>query len=108
MAKTPNCTAKPARLVNICESGIARRGKYTLPKSCALRVKVTAVFVTHSLIEAVYLAERAIVLSPRPARIVADRALQLPRQRTGLLRTEAAFALEVRALSEALEGGGDG
>ncbi|WP_438022906.1 ABC transporter ATP-binding protein [Sorangium sp. So ce233] len=67
---------------------------------------MTVLFVTHSITEAAYLAERAVVLSPRPARVVADRTLELPDQRTAALRTEPAFAREVRALQEALESGG--
>ncbi|HTN82050.1 MAG TPA: ABC transporter ATP-binding protein [Sorangium sp.] len=67
---------------------------------------MTVLFVTHSITEAAYLAERAVVLSPRPARVVADRALELPGERTAALRTEPAFAREVRALQEALERGG--
>ncbi|XXT15905.1 ATP-binding cassette domain-containing protein [Sorangium sp. So ce429] len=67
---------------------------------------MTVLFVTHSITEAAYLAERAVVLSPRPARVVADRALELPEERTAALRTEPAFAREVRALQEALERGG--
>jgi NitT/TauT family transport system ATP-binding protein len=63
----------------------------------------TVIFVTHSITEAVYLAERAIVFSQRPARIVADHALDLPAERSGALRGEAAFAREVRKLHEALE-----
>ena len=67
---------------------------------------MTVLFVTHSITEAAYLAERAIVLSPRPARVVADRLIELPRERTSALRVEASFAREVRALQEALELGG--
>ncbi|WP_437807491.1 ABC transporter ATP-binding protein [Sorangium sp. So ce1078] len=67
---------------------------------------MTVLFVTHSITEAAYLAERAVVLSPRPARIVADHTLALPAERTAALRTEPAFAREVRALQEALERGG--
>ena len=66
---------------------------------------MTVVFVTHSVDEAAYLAERAIVLSKRPARIVVDRTLELPRSRTLSLRSEAEFAGEARVLREALEEG---
>ncbi|MEZ4301220.1 MAG: ABC transporter ATP-binding protein [Polyangiaceae bacterium] len=63
----------------------------------------TVIFVTHSITEAAYLAERAVVLSRRPARVVEDRKIALPAERTGALRGEAAFAAEVRWLQEALE-----
>jgi NitT/TauT family transport system ATP-binding protein len=55
--------------------------------------------------EAAYLAERAIVFSKRPARIMTDRSLELPRERTLALRTEPDFAREARALRAALEEG---
>jgi NitT/TauT family transport system ATP-binding protein len=70
------------------------------------RLGLTVMFVTHSVDEATYLAERAIVLSARPARVVGDCALRLPRDRTAALRTEPAFAGEARALRDALERGG--
>jgi NitT/TauT family transport system ATP-binding protein len=72
-----------------------------------MHLGMTVLFVTHAITEAAYLAERAVVFSPRPARIVADRRLSLPRERGGALRTEASFALEARALYDALEKGGD-
>src|ERR1700678_59838 len=62
------------------------------------RLGLTVIFVTHSVDEAAYLAERAVVLSARPARIVGDHAIELPRERTAALRTEAAVAKEARAL----------
>jgi NitT/TauT family transport system ATP-binding protein len=67
---------------------------------------MTVLFVTHSLSEAAWLAERVLVFSPRPGRVLMDRMLELPRQRTGALRLEPAFIREVQALSEALERGG--
>ncbi len=63
----------------------------------------TVIFVTHSITEAVYLAERAVVFSRRPATIVADHKLDLPLDRAAHLRGEPAFAREVRRLQEALE-----
>ena len=67
---------------------------------------MTVLFVTHSLSEAAWLAERILVFSPRPGRVLLDRVLELPRQRTAALRLEPAFAREVQALSQALEQGG--
>ena len=43
--------------------------------------KTTVVFVTHNLEEAVYLAERIIVLTEKPTRIKASLAVDLPRPR---------------------------
>jgi NitT/TauT family transport system ATP-binding protein len=67
---------------------------------------ITILFVTHSISEAVYLAERAIVFSRRPARVIADRSINLPRERDADTRLDPAFAAEVRALQEALVQGG--
>lgn len=45
------------------------------------RRKHTVVFITHNLEEAIYLAERIIVLSDKPATIKGDFAVDLPRPR---------------------------
>jgi NitT/TauT family transport system ATP-binding protein len=63
---------------------------------------MTVLFVTHAIGEAAYLAERAVVFSRRPARIVADRTLDLPRSRSFALRAEPAFGQEERRLYDAL------
>jgi NitT/TauT family transport system ATP-binding protein len=67
---------------------------------------MTVLFVTHSLSEAAWLAERVVVFSPRPGRVVLDHTLELPRERTAALRLEPSFARQVQVLSEALERGG--
>jgi NitT/TauT family transport system ATP-binding protein len=66
---------------------------------------MTIVFVTHSTTEATFLSDRAIVLTSRPATIVADFAINLPKDRTGPLRATAEFAAQTRAIYEALDRG---
>ena len=66
------------------------------------RRPMTVIFVTHSINEAVFLADRAVVLSRRPARVLLDRRIDLPPQRTQELRTSAEFARHAHALHVAL------
>ncbi len=60
----------------------------------------TAVLVTHSMVEAVMLADRIVVLSPRPGRIVAEIAVTLARPR---LEDAPAFRDLVEQVTAALE-----
>ena len=60
-------------------------------------------FVTHDIEEAVALADRVLVFSPRPARIVAEHRIDLPRPRNlRRLRTDPAFVAYTGAIWEAL------
>jgi NitT/TauT family transport system ATP-binding protein len=52
----------------------------------------TAVLITHSIPEAVFLAERVIVMSPRPGRIVDDISIPFGRERTLDLLGDPDFA----------------
>lgn len=54
--------------------------------------KMTAVFVTHSISEAVFLSTRVVVFSPRPGRVVEDIAIDLPRERRLAVRESKEFA----------------
>jgi NitT/TauT family transport system ATP-binding protein len=56
----------------------------------------TILFVTHSIDEAVYMANRVVVMAARPGRIVEDIAVDLPRPRTGSMRTLPRFG-EIRS-----------
>src|SRR4051812_43698555 len=68
--------------------------------------KMTVLFVTHSINEAAFLADRAIVLTRRPARVAIDHRLSLPEERIAELRGEASFARECGILLTALKRGG--
>lgn len=64
----------------------------------------TTVLVTHSVREAVTLCDRVIVLSPRPARVVADIVVNLPRPRPLDVAHTPAFAGTVERIYDALSG----
>ncbi|SDT16982.1 ABC transporter ATP-binding protein [Pseudomonas granadensis] len=56
------------------------------------RIRTTVVFVTHDIDEALFLADRLLVMSARPGRIIEDLRLDFPRPRTSELVTSAEFA----------------
>jgi len=62
----------------------------------AERRRVTIVHVTHDIDEAVYLADRVLVLSPAPGRIVESVAVGLPRPRAQIATRSSARFLAVR------------
>jgi NitT/TauT family transport system ATP-binding protein len=63
---------------------------------------VTALFVTHDITEAAFLADRVIVFGPRPGRIVREVAVPFPRPRESALRRDARFAEVTEEIATAL------
>jgi NitT/TauT family transport system ATP-binding protein len=63
----------------------------------------TILFVTHSVFEAIYLADRVLVMSARPGRIVADLAVAAPKARARAWRGQADYARQCNELSLRLE-----
>jgi NitT/TauT family transport system ATP-binding protein len=55
------------------------------------RIRTTVVFVTHDIDEALFLADRILVMSPRPGRFIEDLRLDFPRPRRAELLTSPAF-----------------
>jgi NitT/TauT family transport system ATP-binding protein len=62
------------------------------------RTRKTIVYVTHNIHEAVYMADRVVVLSRRPGRVLADVTIPLGRPRTTPMTGEPAFVEAVERL----------
>jgi NitT/TauT family transport system ATP-binding protein len=66
------------------------------------RERVSVLFVTHSIREAVLLSDRVVVMSDSPGRVVADVAVELPRPRSEALEDDPAFAASVERVRATL------
>jgi NitT/TauT family transport system ATP-binding protein len=64
-------------------------------------LRMTVVFVTHSVFESVYLSQRIVIMSARPGRVASELAVAVP-VRDARFRTSAEYAGLCRLASEAL------
>jgi NitT/TauT family transport system ATP-binding protein len=62
------------------------------------RTRQTIVYVTHNIHEAVYMADRVVVLSRRPGRVLAEVKIELERPRAERMMGEAAFLTAVERI----------
>jgi NitT/TauT family transport system ATP-binding protein len=69
--------------------------------------RFAAIFITHSISEAVYLSSRVLVMSPRPGRIVDEVAVPFSYPRSPELRFDPDFARVSGDVSRALRKGHD-
>jgi NitT/TauT family transport system ATP-binding protein len=63
----------------------------------------TVIMVTHSISESLFLADRVLVLSPRPGRLRLDLTVDLPRPREDDIRYAEAFSTLARRVRSAIE-----
>lgn len=66
------------------------------------RAKFTAVFVTHSVAEAVFLSNRIVVMGMNPGRLHREVAVDFPYPRRTALREEREFQIQVNAVTRLL------
>jgi NitT/TauT family transport system ATP-binding protein len=64
--------------------------------------RITALFITHSVAEAVFLSDRVVVMTPRPGRIDKIIEIELPRPRTLVMRESTKFTNYSRQIMDLL------
>ncbi len=65
--------------------------------------RMTVIFVTHSISEAAFLADRAVVMGKHGGNVTLDRRIELPEERTNELRGDPRMGQEMKALLGAIE-----
>jgi NitT/TauT family transport system ATP-binding protein len=75
-----------------------REELWGIMQSLWMRQRFNAILVTHDLREAVFLADKVVVMSKKPARVLVERAVDLPRPRTIESSFEPAFVEIVHEL----------
>jgi NitT/TauT family transport system ATP-binding protein len=71
-----------------------------------LKLKTTVIFVTHAVSEALFLSERVLVLSKKPARIIMDYQVGLSADRPRSLHSDIRFSEEIIHFHDRLRGVG--
>jgi NitT/TauT family transport system ATP-binding protein len=66
----------------------------------------TIVFVTHNISEAIFLADRVVVMTPRPGRLARIFQIELPRPRTVEMTFEPGFIEQIQEIKRVVESGG--
>jgi NitT/TauT family transport system ATP-binding protein len=66
----------------------------------------TIVFVTHNISEAIFLADRVVVMTPRPGRLARIYEIELPRPRTIEMTFAPAFISLIQEIKQTVETGG--
>jgi NitT/TauT family transport system ATP-binding protein len=66
----------------------------------------TIVFVTHNISEAIFLADRVVVMTPRPGRLARIFEIDLPRPRTIEMTFEPTFIEQIQEIKRVVEAGG--
>jgi len=98
--------AEPRMLIMDGPFGALDAQMRTLLQDELLRIcetmRVTVLFVTHSIDEAVYLSDRILVFSARPGRPVAELTVDLPHPRDQATRSSHRFTEIRKAVSDIL------
>ncbi len=66
----------------------------------------TIAFVTHNISEAIFLADRVVVMTPRPGRLARIYEIDLPRPRTIEMTFEPEFIELIQDIKRTVEAGG--